>query len=44
MCTSLSITDSQNNIYQGRTLELTEDLPSWITYYPANTFFQKKSP
>ncbi|MEW2739017.1 linear amide C-N hydrolase [Providencia sp. PROV130] len=44
MCTSLSITDSQNNIYQGRTLELTEDLPSWITYYPANTFFQKKAP
>lgn len=44
MCTSLSITDSQNNIYQGRTLELTENLPSWITYYPANTFFQKKAP
>ncbi|MEQ5728273.1 linear amide C-N hydrolase [Providencia alcalifaciens] len=44
MCTSLSIVDSQNHIYQGRTLELTENLPSWITYYPVNTFFQKKSP
>ncbi|MGG4609673.1 linear amide C-N hydrolase [Providencia sp. Me31A] len=44
MCTSLSITDSHNNIYQGRTLELTENLPSWITYYPTNTFFQKKAP
>ncbi len=44
MCTSLSIIDSQNNIYQGRTLELTENLPSWVTYYPVNTFFQKKAP
>lgn len=43
-CSSLVITDKQNNIYHGRTLELTADLPSWITYYPKNTHFQKKSP
>ena len=44
MCTSLLTTDSQNHIYHGRTLELTENLPSWIAYYPPNTFFQKKAP
>ncbi len=44
MCTCLGIVDSQNNIYQGRTLELTEDLPSWLTYYPQKTFFQKQAP
>lgn len=44
MCTSLLITDNHNNCYQGRTLELTEELPSWITYYPAKTIFQKKAP
>ncbi|MCW2257521.1 choloylglycine hydrolase [Providencia alcalifaciens] len=44
MCTSLAIVDNQNNIYQGRTLELTENLPSWISYYPKNTFFQKQAP
>lgn len=43
-CSSLAITDKQNNIYHGRTLELTADLPSWITYYPKNTHFQKKAP
>ncbi|MCS3431330.1 linear amide C-N hydrolase [Klebsiella sp. BIGb0407] len=43
-CSSLAITDKQNNIYHGRTLELTADLPSWITYYPKNTHFQKKTP
>lgn len=44
MCTSLSIKDSEHNVYQGRTLELTENLPSWITYYPINTLFQKTAP
>lgn len=43
-CSSLAITDKQDNIYQGRTLELSEDLPSWITYYPKNTHFQKLTP
>lgn len=43
-CSSLAITDSQNQVYQGRTLELSESLPSWITYYPKNTVFQKKTP
>jgi len=43
-CTSLAITDINGNVYQGRTLELSENLPSWLTYYPAGTFFQKKGP
>lgn len=43
-CTSLAILDMNNNLYHGRTLELTTDLPSWITYYPENTIFQKKMP
>lgn len=43
-CTSLAILDMNNNLYHGRTLELTTDLPSWITYYPENTVFQKKMP
>lgn len=43
-CSSLAITDAKNNIYQGRTLELTADLPSWLTYYPKDTHFQKKTP
>ncbi|MBS0849252.1 linear amide C-N hydrolase [Citrobacter sp. JGM124] len=43
-CSSLAITDKQNNIYHGRTLELSADLPSWLTYYPKNTHFQKKTP
>ncbi len=42
--TSLAIQDINNNLYHGRTLELTTDLPSWITYYPENTLFQKKTP
>ncbi|EIU7559224.1 linear amide C-N hydrolase [Providencia rettgeri] len=43
-CSSLAITDKHNNIYHGRTLELSADLPSWVTYYPKNTHFQKKTP
>lgn len=43
-CSSLAISDKSNNVYHGRTLELSEDLPSWLTYYPQGTFFQKLSP
>ncbi|OBU06348.1 linear amide C-N hydrolase [Morganella psychrotolerans] len=43
-CSSLAITDDQNHVYQGRTMELSESLPSWLTYYPKNTLFQKKTP
>ncbi|WP_392561596.1 linear amide C-N hydrolase [Orbus sturtevantii] len=43
-CTSLAITDNNGDVYQGRTLELSENLPSWLTYYPEGTFFQKKGP
>lgn len=43
-CSSLAISDKNNNVYHGRTLELSEDLPSWITYYPKKTTFQKLSP
>ncbi|MHC5224805.1 linear amide C-N hydrolase [Ignatzschineria sp. LJL83] len=43
-CTSLAITDHQHNIYHGRTLELSAELPSWVGYYPKNTIFQKHDP
>lgn len=43
-CSSLAILDKNNNVYQGRTLELTADIPSWVTFYPKNTQFQKKAP
>ncbi|EML7933719.1 MULTISPECIES: linear amide C-N hydrolase [Providencia] len=43
-CSSLAILDKSKNVYHGRTLELSEHLPSWITYYPRNTHFQKKAP
>lgn len=43
-CSSLAITDKSGHVYHGRTLELSEDLPSWLTFYPAQTAFQKKSP
>jgi len=43
-CTSLAIVDTNQHVYHGRTLELAESLPSWITYYPKNTAFQKKTP
>lgn len=43
-CTSLAITDTNKHVYHGRTLELAESLPSWITYYPQGMTFQKKTP
>ncbi|MBS0985531.1 linear amide C-N hydrolase [Acetobacter thailandicus] len=43
-CSSLAITDSSGHVFHGRTLELSEDLPSWLTYYPKGTAFQKKAP
>ncbi|EJV4247280.1 linear amide C-N hydrolase [Salmonella enterica] len=43
-CTTLAITDKQGNIFHGRTLEYMQDLPSWLTYYPAGTSFREKAP
>ncbi|EDW6066422.1 linear amide C-N hydrolase [Salmonella enterica subsp. enterica serovar Oslo] len=43
-CTSLATTDQQGNVYHGRTLEYEQDLPSWLTYYPVGTIFNKTSP
>ncbi len=43
-CTSLAIISQQNEVFHGRTLELTEDLPSWLTWYPAGHEFQKQAP
>lgn len=43
-CTSLAIEDADKNIYHGRTLELTANLPSWMSFYPKDTFFQKIGP
>lgn len=43
-CTTLAITDSQGDVFHGRTLEYMQDLPSWLTYYPVNTSFQEKAP
>lgn len=43
-CSSLAILDKANNVYHGRTLELSESLPSWLSFYPKNTHFQKKAP
>lgn len=40
-CTSLAISDSAGNLYHGRTLELTEELPCHLTYYPTGTAFRK---
>lgn len=41
-CTTLAIQDKQGDIFHGRTLEYMQDLPSWLTYYPAGTQFDKK--
>lgn len=35
MCTSLIYTDTSGNVYSGRTLELTVDLPYQIAWFPA---------
>lgn len=43
-CTSLAITDKNGSLYQGRTLELSENLPSFLSYYPQGVSFQKKAP
>lgn len=43
-CTSLAIINKKGDVFHGRTLELAENLPSWLTYYPAGTSFQKKAP
>ncbi len=39
-CTTLAIQDKQGDIFHGRTLEYMQDLPSWLTYYPAGTQFE----
>lgn len=43
-CTTLAITDSQGDVFHGRTLEYMQDLPSWLTYYPAGSSFKEKAP
>lgn len=43
-CTSLRINDTKGNVYHGRTLEYSSDLPSSIIYYPADTVFDNKAP
>ena len=44
-CTSLAITDKNNYVYHGRTLEFSSDEPeSILTYYPKNHIFQRKAP
>ncbi|ENA0198865.1 linear amide C-N hydrolase [Salmonella enterica] len=43
-CTSLAVTDKQGDVYHGRTLEYMRDLPSWLTYYPIGTVFDKTDP
>lgn len=43
-CTTLAITDQQGDVFHGRTLEYMQDLPSWLTYYPVGTTFDKTSP
>lgn len=43
-CSSLAIMDAKGDLYHGRTMELEFDLPSWMTYYPKGTFFQKIGP
>lgn len=42
-CTTLAIQDKQGDIFHGRTLEYMQDLPSWLTYYPAGTQFDKNA-
>lgn len=43
MCTSLAYRDASENVYFGRTLELTSDLPYQIVYFPAKLPFSSKS-
>lgn len=43
-CTSLRISDTQGNIYHGRTLEYSSDLPFDLIYYPAGYEFSYLAP
>lgn len=43
-CTSLAVSDTQGEVFHGRTLEYMQDLPSWLTYYPVGTVFNKTDP
>lgn len=40
MCTSLSYRDIHNNVYFGRTLELSMELPYQLAYFPAGEVFR----
>ncbi|MFC5586847.1 linear amide C-N hydrolase [Nitratireductor kimnyeongensis] len=43
MCTSLAYHDASENVYFGRTLELTSDLPYQIVYFPKDIPFSSDS-
>ncbi|MCT8972963.1 linear amide C-N hydrolase [Microbaculum marinisediminis] len=43
MCTSLTYRDAADNVYFGRTLELTVDLPYQIAYFPAGAAFTSQA-
>lgn len=43
-CTSLRIKDKQGNVYHGRTLEYSADLPFNLTYYPIGHHFGYNAP
>ena len=43
-CTSLKINDQQGNVYHGRTLEYSSDLPFNMTYYPIGYSFEYYAP
>ncbi len=43
-CTTLAVTDREGDVFHGRTLEYMQDLPSWLTYYPVGTVFNKADP
>ncbi|MDJ1463518.1 linear amide C-N hydrolase [Nitratireductor sp. GZWM139] len=43
MCTSLIYRDVSDNVYFGRTLELTTDLPYQVVYFPAGVPFSSES-
>lgn len=41
-CTSLAYEDAANRVYVGRTLELAQELPYVLTYFPAKQRFQSQ--
>lgn len=44
-CTSLAITDKQNKVYHGRTMEFSIDKPTAVlSYYPKDHHFQQNAP